>query len=79
MDSGAKERAAKRRANAGDWPLRAYAIDAEPLRDPFDRSTVDQRIAAMWSLTREAWSVAGKELPTYVRAAAPGSILRRQP
>ena len=79
MDLGAKERAAARRANASHWPLRAYALADEPARDPLDRSTVDERVSAVWPLTREAWSVAGKELPTYSRAATPGTIVRRGP
>ncbi len=79
MDSGAKERAAVRRANAARWPLRAYALADEPLRDPLDRTTVDERVAAVWPLTREAWAIAGKEVPVYLRSAAPGSIIRREP
>ena len=47
MDSGAKDRVAIRRAKAARWPLRVYAIAAEPLRDPLDRSTVDERVAAV--------------------------------
>jgi len=68
-----------RRANAAAWPLRSYAIAEEPLRDPLDRSTVDERIAAVWPLTCEAWAVAGKAIPSYLRSTAPGSILRREP
>ncbi len=79
MDSGAKERAAMRRANAARWPLRSYAIADEPLRDPLDRSTVDERIAAVWPLTLEAWAVAGKEIPPYLRSTAPGNMRRREP
>ena len=79
MDDGAKERAAMRRADAARWPLRAYALADEPLRDPLDRSTVDERIASVWPLTREAWAVAGKEIPSYLRSAAPGRMLRREP
>ena len=79
MDSGAKERAATRRANAANWPLRSYGIAEEPVRDPLDRSTVDERVAAVWPLTREAWAVAGKEIPSYLRSAAPGNIRRREP
>ena len=78
MDTGAKERAAIRRANAADWPLRAYPIAEEPLRDPLDRSTVDERIASVWPLTCEAWAVAGKAVPSYRRSAAPGNMLRRE-
>jgi hypothetical protein len=76
---GANERAAQRRANAAEWPLRSYALTEEPLHDPFDRSTVDERIATMWPLTREAWAVAGKAIPSYLRAAIPGFITRQHP
>ena len=79
MDSGAKDRAAMRCANAARWPLRVYAIDAEPHRAPLDRSTVDERVATVWPLTREAWAVAGKEIPSYQRSTSPGSMQRRKP
>ena len=51
----------------------------EPLRDPLDRSTMDERVATVWPLTREARAVAGKEIPSHPRSAGPGSMPRRQP
>jgi hypothetical protein len=77
MDAAARDRAAERRLNARRWPVRSYAITDEPIRDPFDRSTVDERLAAMWPLAKEAWSVAGKAIPDYERSAAPGRLVRQ--
>ncbi|HEY4187840.1 MAG TPA: hypothetical protein VGP07_22380 [Polyangia bacterium] len=77
MDAAARERAARRRSNAERWPLRSYPLTDEPVRDPFDRSTVDERVAAMWPLTREAWAVAGLQIPTYTRAETPGRLVRQ--
>ena len=79
MDEDARERAARRRRNATQWPLRAYALEQEPVRDPLDRSTVNERIAAMWPLAKEAWAVAGKEIPSYERSVCPGQMVRQAP
>jgi hypothetical protein len=56
--------------------MRAYRLGAEPLVDPLDRSTVDERIAMMWPLARAAWSVAGQPIPNYARSEAPGHLIR---
>jgi hypothetical protein len=77
MDAAARDRAAQRRLNAERWPVRSYLIAEEPIRDPFDTSTVDERISAMWLLAREAWSVAGMPIPNYERSAAPGRLVRQ--
>ena len=77
MDSDAKERAERRRQHASQWPVRRFALGGEPLRDPLDRSTVDERIATMWPLAKEAWSVAGKPIATYERRNMPGKLTRR--
>lgn len=60
------------------WPVREFELGAEPARDALDRSTVDQRIAIMWSLAREAWAVAGKPIPKYERRDMPGAVFRRK-
>lgn len=76
MDTSAKERAARRRARQGSWPVRVYRLGEEPVRDPLDRSTVEERLSAMWPLAKEAWAVAGRAIPDYERSAAPGTLLR---
>jgi hypothetical protein len=78
VDAAARDRAAQRRRSADSWPLRPYRLGDEPARDPLDRSTIDERLAAVWPLTKAAWSISGKEIPTYARAASPGLMLRQR-
>jgi len=78
MDSEAMERAERRKLQASQWPVRRYDLGREPLRDPLDRSTIDERIAMMWPLAKEAWSVAGKPIADYERKDMPGALVRRQ-
>lgn len=78
MDPDAKARADRRRQRASQWPVRCFDLGQEPLRDALDKSTVDERIAMMWPLAREAWSVAGKPIPAYERRNMPGTLARRQ-
>lgn len=76
MDPDAKQRAERRRQQASLWPLRRFQLGHEPLRDALDRSTLNERIALMWPLAKEAWSVAGKQIPTYERCNIPGALVR---
>jgi hypothetical protein len=78
MDSDAKARAERRRQQAAQWPVRRFDLGQEPLRDPLDRSTVDERLAMMWPLAKEAWAVAGKPIATYERRDMPGALTRRE-
>jgi hypothetical protein len=71
--SSAEER---RRARA-QWPIRRIGLRDEPLTDSRDPSTVDERIALVWTLTQRQWLFAGLPMPTYTRATMPGSVLRR--
>ncbi len=56
--------------------MRVYKLEEEPARDPFDRSTPEERLATMWALAKEAWAVSGRELPSYARSEAPGQLAR---
>jgi hypothetical protein len=67
----------RKRARA-DWPLRKVALREEPLTDARDSSTVDERIALVWTLTRRQWVFAGRSMPKYTRATMPGRVLRRE-
>jgi hypothetical protein len=78
MEAEAKARAEQRRQRAAQWPLRHFELGSEPLRDALDRSTVDDRIAMMWPLAKEAWSVAGLPIATYGRQDMPGTLVQRQ-
>jgi hypothetical protein len=66
----------RKRARAG-WPIRKVGLRDEELTDSRDTSSVDERIALVWTLTRRQWAFAGRAIPTYTRAAMPGRVLRR--
>jgi hypothetical protein len=78
MDRDAQARAERRKQHASAWPLGRFDLGLEPSRDPLDRSTIDDRIALMWPLAKQAWSVAGLVIPRYDRRTMPGVLLRRE-
>jgi len=63
--------AAERRAGRADWPVRRFRLDDEPHEDLLATTTAAERVAMMWPLAVEAWSVAGRAIPSYPRHAAP--------
>jgi hypothetical protein len=65
----------RRRARA-NWPVRKVTLGDEELTDARDASTVDERLALVWALTRQQWALAGRELPHYSRASMPGRMIR---
>ncbi len=65
----------RRRARA-DWPIRKVGLREEGLTDERDVTTVDERIALVWTLTRRQWAFAGRPRPEYTRASMPGQLLR---
>jgi hypothetical protein len=67
---GEEERAARRAARAS-WPIRVYRLGNEPGDDLSSTTTAEERLAMVWSLTLEAWAVAGKPLPSYSRSETP--------
>lgn len=66
----------ERRRARQSWPIRVFALGEEPLVDERDPSTADERLALVWTLTREQWLLAGLPFPEYSRAAMPGRVLR---
>lgn len=66
----------RRRARAA-WPIRQVALGSEELADPRIPDSVDERIAMVWTLTRQQWAFAGLEIPRYSRAEMPGRVIRR--
>ena len=76
MSESASQRAARRRREAQQWPIRKYALGQEPARDPLDPTTAEQRVAMMWPLALQMWTLAGKAVPQYTRATMPGRIIR---
>ena len=66
----------RRRARAA-WPMRRVDLRAETLTDSRYRASIEERTALVWELTREAWALTGKPMPTYDRSEMPGTIIRR--
>lgn len=56
---------------------RAFPIGSEPEDDLVDRTTPAERLAMVWPLTREAWSLAGLPVPEYPRAEVPLRVVQR--
>ena len=53
------------------WPVRVYRLGQEPGDDLSRVTTVEERLAMMWPLALEAWSLTGAPLPAYARNEAP--------
>jgi hypothetical protein len=68
----------ERRRARERWPIRVVRLGEEELVDPRDTSSVDQRIALVWTLTRELWAFTGTPIPDYERSAMPGTLSRRR-
>ncbi len=70
MDAEAR---AKARAK---WPVRRHALGEEPPDDLRDSTTAEERLAMVWQLTVEAWSLTGRPLPDLPRSEWPVRIRR---
>lgn len=44
--------------------------------EPAQLPTPQERLASMWQLALDAWSLRAEALPTYERAQIPGRLLR---
>ena len=73
VESNDRTERAKARAQ---WPVRRFALGREPADDLSEVTEPEDRIAMMWPLAREAWLVAGREIPDYDRKDAPTRLLR---
>lgn len=51
--------------------------DDEEDDDPSDLTTPAERIALVWQLTRETWSLTGRPFPSYARADMPVRAVSR--
>ena len=54
-----------------DWPCHSYPLGQEPGDDLSATTTVEERLAMMWPLAVDAWSLAGLPLPNYSRNDMP--------
>jgi hypothetical protein len=53
------------------WPVRRYTLAAQPPEDLSDETTAEERLAMMWPLALDSWTLAGLPFPDYPRGAAP--------
>ena len=74
MRHGSRAAAARR-----SWPVRVYRLGAEPGDDLGPTTTAEARLAMMWPLALEAWTLAARPVPTYARAETPVSLRPRRP
>lgn len=66
----------ERRRARGNWPIRRVALEDEETTDLHDSTTVDERLAMVWTLTMQQWAFAQRQVPSYRREHMPGRILR---
>ncbi|HUG54144.1 MAG TPA: hypothetical protein VMR21_11095 [Vicinamibacteria bacterium] len=68
-EGGEAERSAARRS----WPIRVFQLGEDPSEDLSATTSVAERLAMMWPLALEAWSLSGRPLPSYARGQTPVS------
>jgi hypothetical protein len=56
--------------------VRVYRFGAEPPDDLSATSTPEERLAMMWPLAVEAFSLSGRTMPDYRRGEAPVTLRR---
>jgi hypothetical protein len=79
MSSGDAPATPSRAASRRTWPVRLVALGAEP-RDHIARSTTpEERLTMVWALTVEAWTLSGRPMPAYPRAATPVRLCQLNP
>ena len=72
MDSA---REARRTARAR-WPVRRFRLEDAPGPDLSATTTAEERLAMMWPLACEVWSLAGRVIPDYPRDRMPIRVIR---
>jgi hypothetical protein len=58
-------------ADRRGWPVRVYPLGEEPSDDLSRTTSPEERLAMVWPLTLEAWSLSGREYPEYSRRDTP--------
>lgn len=66
-----------RRAARKDWPMRKGSLHDPPQDDLSDSTTAEERLQMVWTLTLEAWELAGLPMPDYERHNIPMRVIRR--
>lgn len=65
-----------RRAARAHWPVRKFRMEDEPGPDLSATTTADERLAMMWPLARDTWTIAGRTIPDYSRDRMPIRVIR---
>lgn len=65
-----------RRAARAHWPVRKFRLAHDPGPDLSATTTAEERLAMMWPLAREAWTLAGRTIPDYPRHRMPIRVIR---
>jgi hypothetical protein len=55
------------------WPVRLYRLGEEPGDDQTGLNSPEERLAMMWDLAVDAWSLSGRPIPDYSRHETPVS------
>jgi len=71
MSSGPRDEGGQARR---DWPVHLYRLGEEPGDDQSRQNTPEERLAMMWELARDAWSLTGRPLPEYPRHETPVTL-----
>lgn len=72
MDSAGEAR----RAARARWPVRKFRLEDAPGPDLSATTTAEERLAMMWPLACEVWSLAGRAIPDYPRDRMPVRVIR---
>ena len=65
-----------RRAARAQWPVRKFRLEGAPGPDLSSTTTAEERLAMMWPLACEVWSLAGRVIPDYPRDRMPIRVIR---
>ena len=65
-----------RRAARAQWPVRKFRLEDAPGPDLSATTTAEERLAMMWPLACEAWSLAGRVMPEYPRDRMPVRVIQ---
>lgn len=65
------EETASRAFGRRSWPIRVYRLGDEPGDDLSATTSAEARVAMMWPLALEAWTLARRPVPQYARHEAP--------
>jgi len=70
------EQAAARAAARASWPVRRCALGEEPSDDLSASTSAEERLAMMWPLAVEAWTLAGRSTEARPRDRMPVTVYR---